>query len=52
MVQPDGKGEWELVVSLDLKNKPPKTGVMVRFWPLGRCTYEGAITMTMVGLEE
>ena len=37
-VQPGGKGEWELIKSLALKKRPPKTGVTVRLWPLGKWT--------------
>jgi hypothetical protein len=43
MVQPGGNGEWWFERSLLLKNKPPKTGDMVRFPPWGRCTAEGAM---------
>ena len=35
--------------SLDLNERPPKTAVTVKVWPLGRCTSAGA--MVIVGKE-
>ena len=43
MVHPAGNTELCRLRSLALKKRPPKTGVTVRVWPLGRCTVLGAI---------
>lgn len=37
-VHPGGKAEWCISRLVDLKVKPPKTGVTESCWPLGRCT--------------